>query len=141
MLAGAVRFQKGGIMKRPLGVILLTVYCFGAAASIALKTIVHQSATVWTFAGLLSWLVLGVGLFRLAKWGWVLSLLWVIPNALVAGYFAWRTSNTTGDTPDWIWRIEIRSAVIFLMITAYLLEEPVRRCFFRQKSGTETASE
>ena len=139
MFVRAMRTWEWATKERPIGIGLLTLYCFYAATRVALHLFAHPNSDIWKYVTLFSWLVIGIGLYQLAKWAWILCLLCALTQAFAAGYFAWIWRDLTGESTRYFWRIQFRDALIYLFIALYLLERHVRSAFFRPSSKSGAA--
>lgn len=127
MSSGTMRSWQEKLARRPLGVTLLILYCFISAGRSAVR--LPSEATVLNLASIVFWLILGVGLFRLRKWAWALSLFSALAFACVSSYFAWKIMNSTSGSPPSLLRVEIRTTTIFLMVFVYLVDHHIRKVF------------
>lgn len=121
-----MKFWQEKLAKRPLGVTLLTLYCFVAAIRTALRL---SEALVLNLATIGFWLILGIGLFRLRKWAWGLSLFSTLAFGSISSYFALKLMDSTNGFTLSLLRVEVRTTIIFLMVLVYLIEDHVRKVF------------
>jgi hypothetical protein len=86
----------------------------------------------------ISFLLLGIGLFRLAKWAWFVMLLGGFITAIDGGYVAWESMPQLYGQFYFIWKDLVTRAIICLMIVVYLLDGHVRRSFFTSEFKGES---
>ncbi len=124
-------------MKRPLGVLVLVIFFSTAAVTRAIRLVFVPGVPPLAIATCGFELLLAIGIFQLARWGWVLLLLSSFVNAIFAGYLTAKAFYLR-ESLSFAWREALNGMILNLMIVVYLLDGHVRRSFWGSSRGRES---
>lgn len=119
-------------MRRPLGVFALASYFCVAASVRGFGWLFGFGSKPHLLTAVLLALdfLIAIGLFTLARWGWVLLLIKSVATAAYASYAFVYLYSLSGEIRITA-RFEVDFLIYNLMIAVYLLDAHVRHSFFR----------